>query len=100
RINELLNESESFAFETTLSTKSYRNKILEAREQRFTITLLFFWLNSIELAKERVKSRVLEGGHHIPDDIVERRYLRGIKNLFDIYLDLVDGTMIFDNSYG
>jgi len=57
-------------------------------------------LNSIALAKERVKSRVQEGGHHIPDDIVERRYLRGIKNLFDIYLDLVDGTMIFDNSYG
>jgi predicted ABC-type ATPase len=58
RINELLEDNESFAFETTLSTKSYKNKILKSKEQGYTITLLFFWLNNIELAKERVKIRV------------------------------------------
>jgi predicted ABC-type ATPase len=62
--------------------------------------LLFFWLNNIQLAKERVKIRVKEGGHNIPNDLIERRYLKGIKNLFDIYLEIVDGTLIFDNSYG
>jgi predicted ABC-type ATPase len=100
RINELLEDNESFAFETTLSTKSYKNKIVKAKEQGYTITLLFFWLNNIELAKERVKIRVKEGGHNIPKDVIERRYLKGIINLFDIYLEIVDGTLIFDNSYG
>lgn len=100
RINELLEENEIFAFETTLSTKSHKNKILKAQKQGYTVILLFFWLNNIELAKERVKTRVTEGGHNIPEDVIERRYLKGIKNLFDIYLDIVDGTLIFDNSYG
>ena len=52
------------------------------------------------MAKERVKTRVLEGGHNIPVDVIERRYLRGINNLFDIYLDIVDAVLIFDNSSG
>jgi predicted ABC-type ATPase len=100
RISDLLRENQSFAFETTLSTKSYKNKLLQAKKQGYTTILLFFWLNNIELAKERVKSRVREGGHNIPDDVIERRYSKGIINLFDIYLDIVDGVMIFDNSYG
>lgn len=100
RINELLKNNESFAFETTLSTKSYKNKIKEAQQKGYTVTLLFFWLQSIELAKERVKTRVSEGGHNIEPDVIERRYIKGIKNLFDIYLPLVDGFFIFDNSEG
>jgi len=100
RINELLKENESFAFETTLSTKSYKNKVLKAKKQGYTVTLLFFWLNNIDLAKERVKTRVKEGGHNIPNDVIERRYLKGIKNLFDIYIKIVDGTLVYDNSYG
>jgi len=100
RINELLKDNETFAFETTLSTKSYKNKVLKAKEQGYTITLLFFWLNNIELAKERVKTRVQEGGHNIPEDVIERRYLKGINNLFNIYLPIIDSTLIFDNSFG
>lgn len=100
RINELLSENENFAFETTLSTKSYKNKIIEAKEKGYRVTLLFFWLQSIELAKERVKTRVLEGGHNIEPEVIERRYIRGIKNLFDIYFPIVDGALIFDNSEG
>ena len=49
---------------------------------------------------ERVKIRVFEGGHDINPDVIERRYIRGIKNLFDIYLPIVDGALIFDNSEG
>jgi predicted ABC-type ATPase len=100
RINELLKENESFAFETTLATKSYKNKIIQAKKQGYTVTLLFFWLNNIELAKERVRIRVIEGGHNIPTDVIERRYLKGIYNLFDIYLPILDGALIFDNSFG
>lgn len=100
RINELLSENENFAFETTLSTRSYKNKISEAKTKGYRVTLLFFWLQSTELAKERVKTRVLEGGHNIETAIIERRYQRGIENLFDIYLPIVDGALIFDNSEG
>lgn len=100
RINELLQENQNFAFETTLATKSYKNKIIEAQQKGYTVTLLFFWLQTIELAKERVKIRVLEGGHNIEPQIIERRYIRGIDNLFKIYLPIVDGALLFDNSEG
>jgi predicted ABC-type ATPase len=100
RIYELFNNNKSFAFETTLSTKSYKHKIIEAKEKGYITTLLFFWLQNVELAKERVKTRVLEGGHNIEPDVIERRYYKGIKNLFDIYLPIVDGALIFDNSNG
>lgn len=100
RINELLGDNKSFAFETTLSTKSYKNKIKEAKEKGYEVVLLFFYLNSIELAKDRVRDRVLEGGHNIEPDVIERRYIGGIRNLFDIYLELVDRARVFDNSEG
>ena len=100
RINELLKGDESFAFETTLTTRSYKSKVVKAQQNGYTVILLFFWLNNVELAKERVKTRVKEGGHNIPSKVIERRYIKGIINLFDIYIDIVDGTMVFDNSYG
>jgi predicted ABC-type ATPase len=100
RIDELLHKGTNFSFETTLSTRSYKSFVLKARQQGYKVTLLFFWLQTVELAKERVKTRVLEGGHNIPVDVIERRYMRGIQNLFDIYLDIVDAALIFDNSFG
>lgn len=100
RIDELLHRGINFSFETTLSTKSYKSFVLRAQQQGYKVTLLYFWLQTVELAKERVKTRVLEGGHNIPVDVIERRYLRGIKNLFEIYLDIVDAVLIFDNSFG
>ncbi|AWI26879.1 zeta toxin family protein [Flavobacterium pallidum] len=100
RINELLEANENFAFETTLATKSYRSKILEAKAKNYNVTLLFFWLQNSELAIERVKTRVAEGGHNIETDVINRRYLAGIKNLFDIYISIVDEVLIFDNSEG
>lgn len=100
RINELLIDNKNFAFETTLATKSYKNKILDAKEKGYTVTLLFFWLQTVDLAIERVKNRVLEGGHNIEQNVIIRRYHNGIKNLFDIYLPLVDELLIFDNSEG
>lgn len=100
RINELLLHHESFAFETTLATRSYKGKILDAKAKGYRVTLLFFWLQTVDLAKERVKTRVLEGGHNIAPDVIERRYTLGIKNLFEVYLPIVDGALLFDNSEG
>ena len=100
RITDLLESKENFAFETTLATKSYKSKIYLAREKGYNVTLLFFWLQNVNLAIERVKTRVLEGGHNIETEVIERRYKRGIQNLFEIYLPIVDEVMIFDNSEG
>jgi predicted ABC-type ATPase len=100
RINELFSQNENFAFETTLATKSYKSKIVEAKKKNYYVTLLFFWLKNPELAKERDKTRVKEGGHNIPHDVIDRRYYNGIKNLFEIYLSIVDQVLIFDNSEG
>lgn len=98
RINELMESGENFAFETTLATRSYVSKIKEAQENGYFVTLLFFWLQSEELAIERVKTRVKEGGHNIPVPVIRRRYKRGIKNLFELYLPMVDECMIADNT--
>lgn len=100
RIDNLVEERQDFAFETTLATKSYKNKIFIAQQKNYHVILLFFWLRKVELAIERVKLRVIEGGHHIDSEIIRRRYKNGIKNLFDIYLPIVNEAMIFDNSEG
>jgi predicted ABC-type ATPase len=100
RIQELFEANENFAFETTLATKIYKEKILKAQANGYEVTLLFFWLNSPELAIERVKRRVMEGGHNIKTEVIKRRYFAEIKNLFDIYMDIVDQFIISDNSNG
>lgn len=98
QIQELLSSGESFTFETTLSAKSYESLIRQAKNLGYEITLIFLWLNSEDLAIERVATRVKEGGHHIPTDTIRRRYKAGIKNLFQIYLPIVDNFMIFDST--
>lgn len=98
RIEELINSNEDFSFETTLSTKSFINTIEKARSKGYYITLIFFWLESVELAKDRVQKRVIEGGHNIEPDVIERRYKSGIKNLFHLYSNRIDSLLIFDNS--
>ncbi len=100
RINELIEINENFAFETTLSTKSYKSKVTNAQNKNYTVTLLFFWLQNMDLAIERVKTRVSEGGHNIETEVIKRRYKNGIKNLFNIYLHIVNEVLIYDNSGG
>ena len=100
RMDELLQKGETFAFETTLATKSYKQKIEWAQANGYEVTLLFFWLRNVTMAKERVAQRVAEGGHSIPSQTIERRYHNGITNLFAIYIDMVDICYIFDNSEG
>ena len=97
-IETFIKAGRSFCFETTLSAKSYKYFIRLAKEKEYEITLLFFWLNSIDLAIVRVQARVKSGGHNIPIETIMRRYKRGLANLFQIYLPIVDNFMIFDSS--
>ena len=98
RIETLLKSNKNFAFETTLSTKTYKQKLIQAKTNGFKVKLLFFWLPTIEMAINRVAVRVSEGGHNIPTDVITRRYSRGIENLFKIYITLCDDWAVFDNS--
>ncbi len=98
RIEELLAREESFSIETTLATRSYVNLVHRAHNKGYRVTLLFFWLNSPELAIQRVAERVSKGGHDIPEDIIRRRYVSGIQNLFNLYAAEVDSWSIYDNS--
>lgn len=98
RIEELINSGVDFAFETTLTTLSYINTIKLAREKGYSISLLFFWLNDVDLAIERVKIRVSEGGHNIPEETIRRRYFRGTNNLINKFIELSDFWIVIDNS--
>ncbi|WP_462218898.1 zeta toxin family protein [Ferruginibacter sp.] len=98
RIDELINLKVDFAIETTLTTKSYTKMIEVARLNGYNIKLAYLWLNNVDLAIERVNARVKEGGHNIPEDVIRRRYKKGIFNLINIFIVLCDYWLVFDNS--
>jgi predicted ABC-type ATPase len=100
RMEYLLQANQTFAIETTLASKSYKGKLLEAIENGYQVKLLFFWLPNVEMAINRVAIRVSEGGHNILKEVIIRRYSRGIQNLFKIYLPLCSEWAVFDNSDG
>jgi len=100
RIQELITAEVDFSFETTLSPKYFINLISKAQEKGYFVTLVFFWLSSVDLAIERVKMRVSEGGHNIPEDIIRRRYKMGIRNLVNKYIPISDYWIIINNSEG
>lgn len=87
-----------FAFETTLAGKSYVRFLKRVKEEGYRIHLFFLWLQSVELAIKRIETRVKAGGHYVPTSDVKRRFHRGIDNLFNLYMPLLDFWMIFDNS--
>jgi len=98
RLHELAERRENFAFESTLAARSYAPWLSRLRQQGYEVHLLFVWLRSVDLAIERVAERVRRGGHHIPSPELRRRYKRGIINLFELYMPVVDAWAIYDNS--
>lgn len=98
RLQGLLSQGHDFAFETTLSTRSFVGLIRQAKDFGYRINLIYYWLDSTDLAIERVKTRVSEGGHNIPTDTIIRRYFAGLKNFINLYKDKVDYWMLIDNS--
>lgn len=97
-IQLLVKEKVDFAFETTLATKSYTSLIKNVKKEGYTVTLLYFWLDSPDLAKRRVLKRVQEGGHNIPPEVIERRYYRGIENLQNLYIPICTNWMIINST--
>lgn len=98
RIQLLLSSGADFAVETTLAGRYHKDLVVKARAEGYHISMIFFWLESVELAIQRVEYRVLEGGHDIPISAIKRRYTNGLSNFFEHFIVEVDNWMFFDNS--
>jgi predicted ABC-type ATPase len=98
QVHEFAERGVDFAFETTLSGKSYVNLLAELKAKSYGLHLFFLWIPSPELAIERIKDRVRDGGHDVPAEDVRRRFVRGVNNFFKLYESLFDSWMLFDNS--
>ena len=98
KINYLLDRKADFAVETTLATRSLLQIVRQAQQLGYETTVLYFWLNSPDLAIERVRDRVVSGGHNIPDAVIRRRYVMGLQYLFDVYIPVIDRWILADNS--
>lgn len=98
QIHEFTRRGVDFSLETTLSGKSYAILFEHLKDSGYLLHLFFLWIPKPELAIARIKERVLEGGHHVPDEDVRRRFKRGIDNFFRLYEPLVDSWMFFNNA--
>jgi predicted ABC-type ATPase len=89
---------ENFAFETTLAGRAYARRIPEWRALGYRVELFFLALPSPDIAVERVALRVRQGGHHIPEITIHRRFDLGLRNFEQIYRPLVDAWALYDNA--
>jgi predicted ABC-type ATPase len=98
RLDELARERDSFAFETTLASRSFAPWLKELTATGYEFHLVFLWLPSAETAIARFGQRVRLGGHDIPVDTIERRYVAGLRNFFSLYQPIATTWRMYDNS--
>ena len=98
KIDQFRKTSLTFSFETTLSGTGHVGRIKKLKEDGFRIVIYYLKLSSPELAIARVRNRVLEGGHNIPEVDIRRRFERSWDNFTSLYRDLADDWIVFDNS--
>jgi predicted ABC-type ATPase len=98
RIKQLANANSDFAFETTLASRTFAGWISILKNKNYKFHLMFLWLKSVDLAVSRVADRVRMGGHAIPEEIIQRRYVAGLKNFFKMYSPIADSWQFYDNS--
>jgi predicted ABC-type ATPase len=98
RLEELAQRRADFAFETTLSARTFAPWLRRRKEEGFQFHLIFMWVLQPDVSVARVAARVAAGGHHIPEPDIRRRYGRGIANFFGLYKDLADTWEVYDNS--
>jgi len=98
RIREFAQARADFAFETTLSGRSYAQILKRLRGEGYRIQMFYVWISSAQLALSRIRDRTESGGHDVPAADVRRRFGRTVTNLFTLYRPLVDLLLAFDNS--
>lgn len=97
RIRALTNEGSDFAFESTLSSRSFAAFLTGAREQGYRVVIAYVWPGTADVCISRVRQREQEGGHGIPEGVVRRRFKRSLANFFDLYLPLADAWRVYLN---
>jgi len=97
-IADCLRRGESFAVETTLSGRGYAQMIAKWKLEGYRVTIFFLELPSAELAVQRVAMRVAQGGHHIPEPVIRRRFHAGKENFLRCYKILADEWRHYDNA--
>lgn len=98
KVKYLIDRQQDFGIETTLATRSLVRIVEEAKEHGYSVTIIYMWLSSPELAISRVRDRVSAGGHNIPENIIRRRYVMGLKYFFGDYIKVCDRWILADNS--
>ena len=99
RIDALSSSGASFAFETTLSSRTLFRRLQRARAAGYEVVLFYVALPSVQLAQRRVAKRVKEGGHAIPLEVIARRFYRSLANLLRLYRGIADAWFVYDNSH-
>ena len=97
-LRDYVGQGRSFAFETTLSGRTYARMIPQWQEQGYRVRLFFLRLPSPDIAIERVRQRTMDGGHNIPEDVIRRRFDAGWHNFESIYRELVDEWWLYDST--
>jgi predicted ABC-type ATPase len=98
RLHELAEQRKTFAFETTLAARHYAGWIKKLRNEGYGFQLMFLWLQSPELAVQRVRERLKTGGHNVPESIIRRRHAAGLENFSKLYRPLANTWAVYDNS--
>lgn len=97
-IKSRVKQRKSFAFETTLSGRSYAHKIPQWQALGYHVKLIFLNLPSANMAVARVAARVAQGGHNVPEAVIRRRFSSGLRNFDNTYMKIVDAWILYDNS--
>jgi len=97
QIQLLAAKRSDFGFETTLSGVTYVSLLRRLKQRGYQIHLYFLWIPTVEIALARIADRIRMGGHNIPEDVVRRRFKKGLRNLLTIYRPLLDSWMVFEN---
>ena len=98
RLHQLADASEDFAFESTLSSRTFAPFLRDLKARGYGVAIYYFSLANAQLAVRRVKLRVALGGHDVPSDVVKRRFGRSVHNFFSLYAPLASRWAVFDNS--
>lgn len=98
KMEEFVSEGAAFGFETTLSGTGYARRIRTMKEMGYRIVLFYLRVPSADFAVARVRARVIEGGHYVPEEDICRRFTKSWTNFQTIYRDLADKWIVFDNS--
>ena len=98
RLDDLARRHQTFAFETTLASRSFAPWLRARRAEGYDVYLVFLWLPDPEAALVRVAERAAQGGHNVPSDIVRRRYAGGLRNFFQLYRPLTTEWHMYDSS--